>query len=344
MFYKLFLIFSRNISDTVYNATLYDENEQLEKYGNFSRIKKIVIPIVVVIVTLLGLLGNGIVIWTIRTNTKMRTPMYVLILNLALVDFLFIAICVPFVGVAYVLPKYIFGRVWCKICSYFIYVGACVSIYNLVLISVVRCIVVVGPLSSRSWVTTKRMYIAIAVVWIVTVSGLSPLLVQYDFSANSYLGEERLICVNLEAAYSIYLMKIFIVLFCTIGYALPLNIMIILYGIVLTVLKWGAKQRKALSESDMKRNRAQGRTTRMVIAVVFCFLLCWLPLQVILMLQAFGQYPTTIVGVLGRMLANCLAYFNSCMNPVLYFFLSSQFRHSFKQALCCGRCGTRSSL
>ena len=339
-------MFSRNISDTVYNVTFYDENEQSEEYRIFSRVfKKIALPIVVAIVTLLGLLGNGIVIRTIRTNTKMRTPTYVLILNLALADFLFIATCVPFVGVAYVLPKYIFGRVLCRICSYFIYVGTFVSIYILVLISVVRCIVVVAPLSSRLCVTTQRMYIAIAVVWIVTVSGLSPLLVQYDLSTNSYLGEERLVCVNLEAVYSIYLMKIFIVMFFSIGYALPLNIMIILYGIVLTALKCGAKQRKALSESEMKRNRVQGRTTRMVIAVVFCFLLCWLPLQVILMLQALGQYPTTIAGVLGRMLANCLAYFNSCMNPILYFFLSSQFRHSFKQALCCGRhCGTRSSL
>ena len=337
-------MFSRNISDTVYNVTFYDENEKSEEYRIFSRVfKKIALPIVVVIVTLLGLLGNGIVIRTIQTNTKMRTPTYLLILNLALADFLFIATCVPFVGMAYVLPKYIFGRVLCRICSYFIYVGACVSIYILVLISVVRCIVVVAPLSSRSCVTTQRMYIAIAVLWIVTVSGLSPLLVQYDFSTD--LGEERLVCVNLEAVYSIYLMKIFIVLFCTIGYALPLNIMIILYGIVLTVLKCGARQRKALSESEMKTNRTQGRTTRMVIAVVFCFLLCWLPLQVILMLQSFGQYPTTIAGVLGRMLANCLAYFNSCMNPILYFFLSSQFRHSFKQALCFGRhCGTMSSL
>ena len=265
-------MFSRNISDTVYNVTFYDENEQSEEYRIFSRVfKKIALPIVVVIVTLLGLLGNGIVIRTIRTNTKMRTPTYLLILNLALTDFLFIATCFPFVGVAYVLPKYIFGRVLCRICSYFIYVGACVSINILVLISVVRCIVVVAPLSSRSCVTMQRIYIAIAVVWIVNVSGFSPLLVQYDLSAKSYLREERLVCVNLEAVYSIYLMKIFIVMFFTIGYGLPLNIMIILYGIVLTVLKCGAKQRKALSESDMKRNRAQGRTTRMVIAVVFCF-------------------------------------------------------------------------
>ena len=95
----------------------------------------------------------------------------------------------------------------------------------------------------------------------------------------------------------------------------------------------------------MKRNRAQGRTTTMVIAVVVCFLLCRLPLQVISMLQDFGQYPTTETGVLGLMLANCLAYFNSIMNPIMYAFLSSQFRHSFKQALCCDRhCGTRSGL
>ena len=113
----------------MYNATSYGENVQLEEYGNFSRVKKSVITIVVVIVTLLGLLGNGIVIRTIRTHTKMRTPTYVLILNLAFVNFLIIAIYVPFVGMAYVLPKYILGECGVRYVR-ILYTSAHASVYK----------------------------------------------------------------------------------------------------------------------------------------------------------------------------------------------------------------------
>ena len=35
------------------------------------------------------------------------------------------------------------------------------------------------------------------------------------------------------------------------------------------------------------------------------------------------------------MTGNCLAYMNSCVNPILYAFLSENFRRSFRKLLCC---------
>ena len=104
----------------------------------------------------------------------------------------------------------------------------------------------------------------------------------------------------------------------------------------MTTLKCGARHIKTL-ESSTERHRTQNRASKMVAAVIFCFLICWLPIQVIFMMLTFGKYPFTEAAMFGQMLANCLGYFNSCMNPILYASLSSQFRHSFKQKLCCGR-------
>ena len=320
----------------VYDTTISDQDQELEDFWNFEKIIRIVIPIVFAVIALLGFIGNGLVIWTILTNQKMRSPTNLLILNLAVADFLFIVICVPFTGAGYVLSKYVFGTVWCKISQYFIYVCACVSIYSLVLMSVVRCIVVVRPLRTKSFVTRQRVYIAIAVVWIVILGGFSPLLVQYEVYSYSYYGEERAACTNLAASKSEHLRKTFYAMFFTFGYALPLYIMVILYGIALKTLKCGTRKSTKQARST-SGNQKKGRATKIVIIVIFCFLLCWLPIQVIFMLQIFGDYPDTIAGIIAQMLANCLAYFNSCMNPILYAFLSSRFRQSFKQALCCGR-------
>ena len=187
----------------IHNATLDEVNEQVDEYGSFESTKRIAVPIVFTMVTLLGFLGNGLLVWIILRNKKMRTPTNLLILNLAVVDFLFIVICLPFTGAAFVLPKYVFGTAWCKISQYSMYVLACVSIYSLVLMSAVRCIVVVRPLWKQSLITRHRVYISIAVVWIVILGGFSPLLVHYEVVSYSYFGEERSVCVDLAAATSI---------------------------------------------------------------------------------------------------------------------------------------------
>jgi len=41
-----------------------------------------------------------------------------------------------------------------------------------------------------------------------------------------------------------------------------------------------------------------------------------------------------------KIAANCLSYMNSCVNPILYAFLSEPFRKNFRRLLLCRLCGT----
>ena len=67
-----------------YNGTFNDEIYQASiDYNNFISIAKYAIPIVCGMITLMGVLGNGLVTWTSLTNKKMKTPTNILILNLA---------------------------------------------------------------------------------------------------------------------------------------------------------------------------------------------------------------------------------------------------------------------
>lgn len=276
--------------------------------------------------------GNSLVIYVVITNNKMRTPTDVLILNLAVADFLFIIICVPFTAWMYASPLWIFGDAWCKISQYFIYVSACVSIYTLVCMSLARYLAVVHPLSSRPFMTRRNTCFVVLTIWMIILLGCIPHLLQHGVISYTYNGEERKACLNIKHQNDEHARKLFFTMFFSFGYALPLYLMIILYSILLVMLVCRKQQVTTLSK---ERNLANQRATRMVFVVVFVFMICWLPIQVIFMIQTFGNYTNTVEGIACQMAANCLAYFNSCINPLLYTFLSRQFRKSFKRVLCC---------
>ena len=71
----------------------------------------------------------------------------------------------------------------------------------------------------------------------------------------------------------------------------------------------------------------------MVTAVIVTFAACWLPTHVAFLVEAFASideyYRVEMVAF--QIVATCLAYVNSCLNPVIYAFLSENFRQSFRE-------------
>ena len=80
-----------------------------------------------------------------------------------------------------------------------------------------------------------------------------------------------------------------------------------------------------------KNQENKKRVTRMIVSVIIVFTICWAPLHIILLLKAFGHYREDLYDglVIFLIFSQCLAYFNSCLNPVLYAFFSSNFRTQF---------------
>ncbi|XP_047500273.1 pyroglutamylated RF-amide peptide receptor-like [Penaeus chinensis] len=73
----------------------------------------------------------------------------------------------------------------------------------------------------------------------------------------------------------------------------------------------------------------------MLIVVVVLFIICWGPLLILNMLTAHDIVPNISVSTkYARTVLDLLSYFNSCMNPVVYGFMSRNFRKGFKRALC----------
>ncbi|GFU49609.1 allatostatin-A receptor [Nephila pilipes] len=81
--------------------------------------------------------------------------------------------------------------------------------------------------------------------------------------------------------------------------------------------------------------KSKKRVTRMVVIVVVIFAVCWCPIQIVLVLKSVNSYVMTPMRLVGQITAHILAYMNSCVNPILYAFLSDNFRKAFHKVIAC---------
>lgn len=74
----------------------------------------------------------------------------------------------------------------------------------------------------------------------------------------------------------------------------------------------------------------------MLVAIVVLFAICWTPTMIDNVLIAFEHVHRLHYGNLKpmRQAFALMSYFNSCVNPIVYAFMSRNFRNSFKNALC----------
>ncbi|KAF0749226.1 allatostatin-A receptor-like [Aphis craccivora] len=56
-------------------------------------------------------------------------------------------------------------------------------------------------------------------------------------------------------------------------------------------------------------------------------------MTVILVLKSINYYEITAISVIVQIVSHCLAYTNSCLNPILYAFLSENFRKAFRKVI-----------
>ena len=130
------------------------------------------------------------------------------------------------------------------------------------------------------------------------------------------------------------------------SFAIPLILILIFYAQVVFRLRTvGPKSNSAAGGSgsganngrSIGRKKSHAKVTRLVLTVITVYIFCWLPYwitQLALIFQEPGHNQDRVV-VAVILLAGCLSYSNSAMNPVLYAFLSDNFKKSFMKACTC---------
>ncbi|XP_072884089.1 C3a anaphylatoxin chemotactic receptor-like [Hemitrygon akajei] len=280
------------LSEEVCNLTLAGNSTAV---GNMEWGAASVTSMVIFTLTfLLGVPGNGAVIWVIgfKMKSKVHTECF---LTLALTDLIY-CLTLPFrmANISLIHSGYN-AYFSCKFIGILMFIDASASTYLLSLISICRCVAITRPTWFQQYLSLTWIRVSCFGVWILAFVMCLPVLLLPD------LKEESMI---LEPFWFVF------------TFGLPFLIMITCYFLIGWRLQGNrfAKSKKPV---------------RLIITVVVAFMICWIPNAVCDLLSAF----TTPISQDWSLFTVALASFNSALNPLLYVFAGREFHQVFKSSL-----------
>lgn len=272
------------------------------------------------LIVIVGILGNALVIYVILSRPKLQTVTNILLLNLAIADVSFLLVCGSFTVAHYALLEWPLGDIPCRIIQYLLYTTCYVTIYTLTMVSVIRYLIVVKG-NKSSWLTSTRHAVLIClIIWTVVSIGKIPILIVHGVSYHSQTGRiECIISGKTEA-------KQLFASFFVFAYALPLLIIGTLYLLIVRHVRLHKHE-----QTD------RSHLTKAVVLIVTVFAVCWLPLQLHLLVNYYAHIPDSPVYQVLLLIWHSLVFGNSLLNPLIYHFCSKDFRNSFREVICCRR-------
>ncbi|XP_043832201.1 apelin receptor B-like [Dromiciops gliroides] len=327
------------------------------------------LPVLYMLVFVLGLSGNGVVIVTVwrapggagaGAGAKRRAS-DAYIGHLALADLAFVVTLPLWAAYTALRFHWPFGAALCKVSSYLVLLNMFASAFCLTGLSFERYLAVGRSLGRRgSPAPTRSRHgasAALAVLWLLAALLALPALLLRDTRAqppaNLTVCDMDFSSVAAAPEHEAYWLGGLSLATTLLGFALPAGLMGIFYCCIGCAVNrhFGARgsgRGAAGAERAVPRGRGRGqrrRLLRLLAALVAVFALCWLPFHVLKSLYVLSwlgllALPCAVQALIVRLhpYATCLAYVNSCLNPLLYAFLDRRFRAQCRRRLLLGRC------
>ncbi|XP_067679397.1 orexin receptor type 2-like isoform X1 [Haliotis asinina] len=323
------MIFPNSTQDS-YNAstnTTVEDYSEVEPWQNQPLLW--IILLLSTCVFVMGIVGNLLVWFAVWRNHRMRSATNLFLVNLALADFLVILICLPPSVISDVTTNWPLGHAMCKAVHYLQKVSVFVSVLTLTAISMERWMAICRPLWFRQ--TSVRAKRIIVLLWGISFAAAIPDLVVLQ--TVYYKRYDLTIC---RPSWDLKIEKISLLTILVLFYFIPLLIMTFAYAkVAICLWRSGSANESTVAAASVPRAQLliRQKKAKMLIVVVLIFAICFLPIYILFLLRCSDVQ----VAKPALMIAHFLCYFNSAINPVIYNFMSCNFRREFKVAcrVCC---------
>ncbi|XP_076292381.1 QRFP-like peptide receptor isoform X2 [Lasioglossum baleicum] len=345
----------------------YDINES---FSHFNWAELAPVLVVYSLTFFLGLVGNLLIIASTlcpRLRPLPATPTNVFLGGLATADLLLICFCIPVKVAKLFSYTWTMGLFLCKAVHYMQSVSAICSVVTLTAMSIERYYAIVHPMRAQYTCTISQARKIVIITWVVSfLLGIPMIFTQ----THKEVGLRFIAywCVRdsdaglLWLAHEVYMLVLVLIL--------PVTVMAFCYTAICWEIwrvmkrRYHMTSRHALSPNNAdaesipmtqrqamrngrrsyredgqteEESRTMKQVVKMLVAVVVLFVICWGPILIDNILTASGYLPHKKGGIHKHLNTafQLMAYFNSCINPIIYGFMSKHFRESFLAAACC---------
>ncbi|XP_042345480.1 chemokine-like receptor 1 [Plectropomus leopardus] len=321
------------------NGSSYEVSNDYD-YDEYAELRKslhIMSLIIYCLVFVLGVLGNGVVIWVTRFKMK-KTVSTVWFLNLAVADILFIGflpLSVTYTAMDFHWP---FGRFMCKLHSTVSFLNMFASVYILVVISVDRCVSVVWPVWAQNHRSVRKASFVCLGVWILALILSTPYFIFRDIGP-SYYNDDIIHCLynfafsdDYKTPSVIQLRQLrhqaMIITVLLLGFVVPFTVILSCYVVIIhrfrrnhTLVRWSS------------------RPFKIIPAVITTFFLCFAPFHIMAVIELVNHMANHAsetlhnVVAIGTPIAKSVACLNSSLNPLLYVFMGQNFKDNINKSI-----------
>ncbi|XP_070770218.1 trace amine-associated receptor 13c-like [Enoplosus armatus] len=270
---------------------------------------------------------NLLVIISISHFKQLQTPTNLLLLSLAVSDFL--VGLLMFFQIVLIDGCWFLGDLMCTLYQYLAYIITSASVGTMVIISVDRYVAICHPLHYSTQITLKRAQVSVSLCWICSVIFQSLILqdiLKQPGRYNSCIGE-CIIVIDFVAG-------LVDVIF---SFIVPITLIVVLYMRVFMVAVSQARAMRShiaavtIQQSvKVTAKKSEMKAARTLGVVVVVFLICLCPYYCVAL---SGQ--DNLLNASSAAFVICLFYFNSCLNPVIYALFYPWFRKSIKLIVTC---------
>ncbi|XP_022623046.1 trace amine-associated receptor 13c-like [Seriola dumerili] len=282
----------------------------------------VLLHIVLSSISLLTVALNLLVIVSISHFRQIHTPTNILLLSLAVSDFLVGLLLTPG-EILLNTGCWFLGDLMCSLYNYVSFIIISTSVGDMVLISVDRYVAIYDPLHYTTRVTERRVKLCVCLCWFCSVL-YNSLIVKDDLTHpdrhNSCYGECLIVIDHTAGAVDLVL-----------TFVLPITVIIVLYMRVFAVAVSQARaMRSHITAVTLQRSvavttkKSELKAARTLGVLVVVFLMCFCP-----------YYVDTLAG--DALLTNSsssfllyIFYLNSCLNPIIYALFYPWFRKVIK--------------